>query len=99
MTTEKLDQRYGPALEAMYVFIRWLVPTVERFPRSQKFLLGDRLQAQALNVLEDLIEATWSRRREGVLERANLGLEKLRLLVLLAWYDHATQSLPADPAS
>ena len=22
----------------------WLVPTVEKFPRSQKFLLGDRIQ-------------------------------------------------------
>jgi len=57
MTTEKLDQRYGPALVTMYVFMRWLVPTVERFPRSQKFLLGDRLQAQALNLLEQIILA------------------------------------------
>ena len=34
----------GPALEAHDQFILWLVPTVEGFPRSQKFLLGDRLQ-------------------------------------------------------
>ena len=51
-------QRTGPALEAMYRFVLWLVPTVERFPRSQKFLLGDRLQATALDVLERLIDAT-----------------------------------------
>ena len=25
--------------------VLWLVPTVEKFPRRQKFLLGDRLQA------------------------------------------------------
>jgi hypothetical protein len=25
----------------------WLVPTVDKFPRSQKFLLGDRIQATA----------------------------------------------------
>ena len=30
----------GPALEAHYRFLLWLVPAVERFPRSQKFLLG-----------------------------------------------------------
>ena len=29
----------------MYGFVLWLVPTVEKFPRRQKFLLGDRLQA------------------------------------------------------
>ena len=34
----------GPALDSMYQFMTWLVPTVETFPRSQKFLLGDRIQ-------------------------------------------------------
>ena len=37
-------RRPGPALESMYRFVLWLVPTVEKFPRRQKFLLGDRLQ-------------------------------------------------------
>ncbi len=40
-------RRTGPALEAMYRFILWLTPAVEKFPRSQKFLLGDRIQAAA----------------------------------------------------
>ena len=35
----------GPALEKAYQFALWLVPTVEKFPRSQTFLLGDRLQS------------------------------------------------------
>ena len=41
----------------MYRFALWLIPTVERFPQRQKFLLGDRMQATALDVLERLIEA------------------------------------------
>ena len=41
----------------MYQFMLWLIPTVEKFPRSQKFLLGDRFNT-ALDVLERLIEAT-----------------------------------------
>ena len=41
----------GAALEAHYRFILWLVPAVERFPRNRKFLLGDRIQAAALDVL------------------------------------------------
>jgi hypothetical protein len=42
----------------MYRFSVWLVPTVEKFQRSQKFLLGDRMQSTALDVLDRLIEAT-----------------------------------------
>ena len=42
-------RRAGPALESMYRFVLWLVPAVEKFPRRQKFLLGDRLQATAID--------------------------------------------------
>jgi hypothetical protein len=62
----------GPALEAMYRFLLWLVPTVEKFPRTQKFLLGDRIQATALDVLERLIEATYTRGRQPMLAAAGL---------------------------
>ncbi len=80
----------------------WLIPTVQRFPRSQKFLLGDRIQSTALDVLERLIEATYTRRRSGHLAAANLGLEKLRFLVRLARdlrildprrYEHAARNI------
>ena len=74
----------GPALEAHYRFILWLVPTVERFPRRQKFLLGDRIQCAALDVLDALIEATYTRERDSFLASANLGIEKLRFLFRLA---------------
>ena len=74
----------GAALEAHYRFLPWLIPTVERFPRSHKFPLGDRIQSVALEVLERLVEATYTRRRRGHLAAANLGLEKLRFLFRLA---------------
>ena len=48
----------GAALESHYRFLAWLIPTVERFPRRQKFLLRDRIQTPALDVPERLIEAT-----------------------------------------
>lgn len=74
----------GPALETMYQFILWLIPTVEKFPRSQKFQLGDRLQNEAMGVLDRLIEATYSKDRSGHLRAANLALEKLRFGLRLA---------------
>ncbi len=92
----------GPALEAHYRFIVWLVPTVEGFPRRQKFLLGDRIQQNALDVLEFLVEATYTRQRGPHLRRANLGVEKLRFLLRLAHdlhyldlrrYEHAARCL------
>lgn len=33
----------GPALEKWYQFVRWLLPAVEKLPRSHKFTLGERL--------------------------------------------------------
>ena len=61
----------GAALESHYRFLLWLVPAVERFPRRQKFLLGDSIQATALDVLERLIEATYTKRRSEHLRSAN----------------------------
>ena len=57
-------RRTGPALEKMYQFILWLIPTLDKFPRHQKFLFGDRIQAAALDTLEGLIEATYTRNRQ-----------------------------------
>ena len=57
---------------------------MEKFPRSQKFILGDRIQSTALDVLERLIEATYTRSRAKTLQAANLGVEKLRILFRLA---------------
>ena len=75
-------RRAGSALESMYCFVLWLAPAVEEFPRRQKFLLGNRLQATALDVLERLVEATYTRDRRRHLAGANLGIEKLLPLAL-----------------
>ena len=101
-TTIDHARRMGPALERMYQFQLWLVPTVEKFPRSQTFLLGDRIQTTALDVLEGLVEATYTRERTHLLDRVNLGIEKLRFLFRLAMdlrhldmrrYEHSARSL------
>jgi hypothetical protein len=96
------ERRYGPAIEAHFQFLLWLVPAIEKFPRTQKFLLGDRIQTTALDVLEALIDATYTRDRNAALARANLGIEKLRFFFRLATalkyldvrrYGHAARQL------
>ena len=99
-------KRTGAAIEARYQFLLWLSPTLEKFPKAHKFTLGDRIQNQALDVLEALIEATYTRDRTQHLRRANLGIEKLRFcqrfLLRLATdlkvmdkrrYEHAARTL------
>ena len=97
-----IHRQLGPAVEQMYQFLRWLIPAVERFPRSQKFLLGDRIQTTALDVQECLLEATYTKARTRPLNGANMGLEKLRMFFRLAYdlhyldmrrYEYAARSL------
>ncbi len=72
-----------------------LAPAVIRVP-------PDRIQRTAPDVLESLVEATYTKRRDTHLAQANLGIEKLRFLFRLAWdlrhldarrYEHAARSL------
>jgi hypothetical protein len=37
------SKRTGAAIEAHYQFLVWLLPTVEKFPKSHKFTIGDRI--------------------------------------------------------
>jgi len=74
----------GPALERAYQFLVWLVPVVDGFPQRQKYLLGNRIETTALDILDGLIEATYCRNRSGILGTVNVRLTKLRILVRLA---------------
>ena len=73
-----------PAVTKLYDIILWLMPQVEKFPRSVKFTLGDRVIVNLLDSLETLIEAVYTRDRQAHLRRLNLELEKLRYLVRLS---------------
>ena len=85
-----------------YDFLLWLMPLVAKFPRSHRFVLGDRIQNQALDVLENLIEAAYSRDKRNALKQAGVGVETLRYLIRCAHdlqlleprrYHHASRQL------
>ncbi len=78
------SRQNGVVLEKNYQFLLWLIPTIDKFPRSQKFTLGDRIQSAALDVQESLIAATYSEKSAHHLYAANLHLEKLRMLMRLS---------------
>ncbi|MCF8208669.1 MAG: diversity-generating retroelement protein Avd [Rhodoferax sp.] len=84
----RLDTRAGrtnvAAVEGCYQLVLWLIPVLDNLPRRQKFQLGDRMQTTAMQVLETLIEAAYTRDRSALLQQANLELEKLRVWIRLA---------------
>jgi hypothetical protein len=48
------SRRTGAAIEAHYRFLAWLAPTIEKFPKSHKFTVGDRIETISLDLLEAL---------------------------------------------
>lgn len=77
--------RASLALDQAMLFATWLIPVIEGFPRSQRFLLGDRLQGNTLDIIEALIEATYQKQPQDTLRRVNVLLEKQRILFRLAY--------------
>src|SRR5215831_3173757 len=72
------------AVQACLELLLWLIPQLDKFPRSRRFTLGERIEAGLLEVLELLVEAAYQRNKEVSLRRANLRLEVVRHLWRLA---------------
>lgn len=71
-------------IEKTYQLIRWLHGHVIKFPRHSKYGLGNRLENCALDLLEKLIEAKFSKSKTEALRNASLALEKLLILLRIA---------------
>ncbi|MBM3460921.1 MAG: diversity-generating retroelement protein Avd [Armatimonadetes bacterium] len=74
-----------PVLERTYDFIKWLVPAVTQFPRQQRYLLGERLESAALELLDFLVEAQASPpTRQDALLKAGVRVDRLACLLRLS---------------
>lgn len=73
-----------PIVTKAYDFALWLLPRVQDFPRSSRFILGDRLIATMLDILEGLVEASHRRDKRAVLEDVSAKLDRLRFLIRLS---------------
>ncbi len=56
------------ALTRTYDLILWSIPDLEKFPKGQKYLLGDRIERLLLEVLELLIQAVYTKNKLGFLK-------------------------------
>ena len=70
--------------EKTYELILWLYPTVNKFPKSQRFVLGQRIENIILKILEGIIEANQERNKAPYLKKISVELDKLRILIRLS---------------
>jgi hypothetical protein len=70
-----------------YDLLKYLLPVLSKMPRDQRFLLGDRLQTMASDILELLIEAVYmpTSQKKARLNKVNILLEKMRHFVRLGF--------------
>ena len=72
------------------LFVHWektlkdLLSRTEKFPKRVRFTLSSRIDNLALDVLENIVEARYTKDKSAVLARANLQLEKLRVLLRIS---------------
>ena len=70
--------------EKVYQLVRWLYPTIQKFPKSQRFVLGQQIENISLDVLRGIIRANASRTKLPILYEASVDLDTLRILLRLA---------------
>jgi hypothetical protein len=69
-----VEQVHDPAVivTKAYDFVIWLLPKAEKFPRSYRFSIGERLEASGLDLLLHLVDAAYSSdKREPLCQAAN----------------------------
>ena len=72
------------AITKAYDLVLWSCRHTARFPRSHRFVLGERIERNLYDLLEGLVQARYTRERRPLLVQANLTLEVLRFQVRLA---------------
>lgn len=89
-TVSMIDQPYSDSniLQQCFDLLKESITLIERFPKSQRFLLGNRLQSFTSDLLELYIDAYYAsdkKQKTKQLQQANLQLEKLRFFWRLAY--------------
>ncbi|PIR18755.1 MAG: hypothetical protein COV48_05810 [Elusimicrobia bacterium CG11_big_fil_rev_8_21_14_0_20_64_6] len=85
-----------------YDLLKWLHGLLAKYPKSERFVLAQKTENAALELIEAVIVANAALEKTPALGRANLALEKLRVWVRLGFelryaslrqYEHAARRL------
>ncbi|MFC2015814.1 diversity-generating retroelement protein Avd [Chloroflexota bacterium] len=76
----------SPLFVKTYDFLLWLIPLTLKFPKSQRFLLAERLSTMALDFYDAIVAAVMEPHLQGErLDEADKLLTKIRLYVRLSY--------------
>ena len=78
-----MKQKELPIIQKTYDVIKWFIPKIEKFPRTQKFVLGDRIEMAFLDFLKAIAIASKRRKKQEILEMADAKLFEIRYLIRL----------------
>ena len=67
-----------------YDLVLYAFPIINRFPKSQRFVLGQQIENSLIEVIKLIVEANKQRDKAQPLFRMDVELEKLRALIRLA---------------
>ena len=67
-----------------YDFALWLHPVVNKFPKSQRFVMGQRIENKTLDLIHSMVVANALRDKSATLASASVELDELRILIRLA---------------
>ncbi len=96
---QKVDPKYYADSEDLPVFVKWmdflkwLLDTTEKFPKKVRFTHVIRIQDIALDVVEELVAARYTKAKIPHLMKVNLNLEKIRVLLRISF---ESRYLPHD---
>jgi hypothetical protein len=76
----------SPIFIKTYDYLLWLIPLTLKFPRSQRFLLAERLSKLALDFYDQILEAVMEPEVQAErLQQADRTLTKMRLYARLSY--------------
>ena len=67
-----------------YDFMLWLHPVVNKFPKNQRFVLGQKIENKTLDLIHSMIVANALRDKSAALRQASAELDELRILIRLS---------------
>jgi len=91
-----------PLFVHWYRTLDWTLSTVERIPKNARFSLASRMADCALDTMELILEAIYTKKRLPILDKANLCIEKQRVYFRISHdrryistrqYEYASQAL------
>ena len=68
-----------------YSFLKYMLDRVEKYPKTSKFTIGDRIINLLCEIQEQIIEAIYMKNRYEKLKEINMNLEKLRIYTRLSY--------------